>query len=368
MAILLVASRPPPIAGQSLATEILVRALEKERIPHQVVDLSSELTKMGAMSVFRRLARVAVLPFAVLKAARKLKKSKIVFYLQLGLSPYGMVRDLPLLALARWRAWPTVLHVHGERFAQSLATAPKLVSGATRRNVARAARVILLSPRLADGFKEIAAVDRLVFIANGVDRSLAMEGARITPRKAPGSGLRVLYVGHLIPAKGYEAVLEAARMSHVQKLPHRFVLAGEETGATRVFPLAFARAHGLDNLEYIGPVSNGTKYNAFLDADILVLPSLSEGQPLVILEAFHFALPVIASYTGGIPDIVQDGINGLLIRPGSGEELLEAIERIATTPDLYETMSKASQKAAAAYTEELHGTAMTKLFREVLVG
>jgi glycosyltransferase involved in cell wall biosynthesis len=67
--------------------------------------------------------------------------------------------------------------------------------------------------------------------------------------------------------------------------------------------------------------------------DLLVLPSLTEGLPNVVLEAFTCAKPVIATGVGGVPEIVEDGINGLLLPKGKPNLLVESIKKLAASPD-----------------------------------
>ena len=64
------------------------------------------------------------------------------------------------------------------------------------------------------------------------------------------------------------------------------------------------------------------------EAALLVLPSRSEGMGRVVIEAFCRARPVVGTRVGGIADLVEDGVNGVLVEPGSNEVLAEALERL----------------------------------------
>ena len=69
--------------------------------------------------------------------------------------------------------------------------------------------------------------------------------------------------------------------------------------------------------------------SAYAGADVFVLPTLKEGFGMVLLEAMAFSLPIIASNIGGIPELIDDGVNGLLISLASPKKIAEAIERVA---------------------------------------
>src|SRR3989339_594901 len=91
-------------------------------------------------------------------------------------------------------------------------------------------------------------------------------------------------------------------------------------------------------LNIISNISNASKY--LKNFDIFVLPSLKEGLPYVILEAGLAGLPVIASNVGGIPEIIENGKEGLLVPPANPEELAKAIKKLIDDKTLRENLAK----------------------------
>ena len=106
----------------------------------------------------------------------------------------------------------------------------------------------------------------------------------------------------------------------------------------------FAETCGLREVAIVPVESPG---RALSHMDVFVLPSVSEAMPLAVVEALMCAKPCIVTPVGGIPDLVRDDIEGLLIQPGSVVELLAALERFADMPAA--ERDAFSRKARARY-------------------
>ena len=85
-------------------------------------------------------------------------------------------------------------------------------------------------------------------------------------------------------------------------------------------------------------------------SDVLVLPSFMEGLPIVLMEAMALGVPVIASRVAGIPELVEDGVNGLLFASSKWDELGESIQRVLTDNGLYDSLvDRAKRKVAGEF-------------------
>jgi glycosyltransferase involved in cell wall biosynthesis len=137
----------------------------------------------------------------------------------------------------------------------------------------------------------------------------------------------VLFVGHLVPVKALDVLLKAWAL--LQSDPAgpgtaRLVLIGE--GAERAALERLARELGIaDRAAFLGPLPQPAVADWIVAADLLCLPSHAEGSPNVIVEALASGTPVVASRVGGIPDLVDDGTNGLLVAPGDPAALAAAL-------------------------------------------
>jgi glycosyltransferase involved in cell wall biosynthesis len=126
-----------------------------------------------------------------------------------------------------------------------------------------------------------------------------------------------LFVGHLIPVKALDVLLRAwAQLLRARPrgATTRLILIGE--GAEREALERLARQEGVaDRVDFLGPLPQALVADWIAASDLLCLPSHAEGSPNVVVEALASGTPVVASRVGGIPDLVHDGVNGLLVEP-----------------------------------------------------
>jgi glycosyltransferase involved in cell wall biosynthesis len=149
-------------------------------------------------------------------------------------------------------------------------------------------------------------------------------------KKTKNTIFTVGFVGHLDQNKRWNIVAEAVIMLS-QYFPIRLILAGAGKGAEKA--LALSKDYP-DIINYIGEVKNaGTTIIPKLD--VLVLPSLHEGQPMVILEALAAGVPIIASKVGSIPETIEHGVTGFLLETSTPKEVAELIYRLIENPDLH---------------------------------
>lgn len=161
-------------------------------------------------------------------------------------------------------------------------------------------------------------------------------------------------------AKGQLTIIEVARRA-ADSHPHwQFLL----LGAGRDEALFRATIGSLSNIELVGFVDNvGDYLSAF---DVFVFPSLREALGSSVLDAMHFGLPIVATRVGGIPEFVEDGVNGLLIEPESPGELMAGIEKILDDRSLVDAMNLANREKASRYDAAVMADAYEDLYRKIL--
>lgn len=191
-----------------------------------------------------------------------------------------------------------------------------------------------------------------------------LNGRAVSRDVLPGLGGKTIvgHVGELDHGhKGQGTIIEAARAMRESDPGVHFVLVGEGRDEQR-----FRRAAaGLDNVAFAGFVDNVEDYLAAFD--VFVYPSLFEGLGSSLLDAMAFGLPIAASNVGGIPEVVQDGVNGLLIPPEDPGALIAALKRLLADAGLRESMARANRARAAEFDTSRMTSAYESIYREILM-
>lgn len=156
------------------------------------------------------------------------------------------------------------------------------------------------------------------------------------PTKRRGDKLVFASTSRLVKAKGLVELIEAFKLV---ENPHAVLrLYGDGPDATYLKSLSA----GVKNIEFLGHIDDVVQ--TLSSADILVHPSYHEGFGLSLVEAEMCGLPIIACNVGSIPEIVKDGVNGVLVKPRSVKDLTEAMSLLARNPELRTSMGQAGRQ------------------------
>jgi glycosyltransferase involved in cell wall biosynthesis len=174
--------------------------------------------------------------------------------------------------------------------------------------------------------------ERLLVVRQGIDSGeFPVRPARLARDQA---GLTVLYLGQISRHKGTELAIAAVRQLRATGLPVRLRLYGPITDTDAYAEQVRAWCDGT-TIQLGAPLDRAGVTAALADADVLVVPSRwYENSPNVILEAFAAGVPVVAAGHGGLAEMVRDGVDGLLFRPGDTAALAAALRRLAAEPGL----------------------------------
>jgi glycosyltransferase involved in cell wall biosynthesis len=157
----------------------------------------------------------------------------------------------------------------------------------------------------------------------------------------------ILFLSNLIESKGVFVLLEACVHLKKKQIPFRCIFVGGEGDIpASQFQERVSQLNLREEVEYQGKKYGLEKETAFAEADIFVFPTFYHNEcfPLVILEAMQYALPVIATFEGAIPELIVDGINGFLVPQQNVESLVDKLEILITNATLRNEMGLAGKK------------------------
>lgn len=267
------------------------------------------------------------------------RRPKLLFF-AIGKGFPHFVRDSMFVWMARLCRVPVAAEVHGAGFyfLDGSSLCRWYARAVLRRLVSLRVLGVSIKHQLArHGIRNVIAID------NGVSVPIEHVKESVDQRRRE---FRFLFVGTIGPHKGFDLIIDACVTLRAQFADFCVHCAGEwlsreyeECVRKRLDEIGLS-----DRFVFHGLMHGDCKWSIFRVCDALILPSYNEGQPLVILEALYFGLPVIASTVGAIPDSIEDGTNGILIGPGRADTLREAMLRIAQDERLYAQIAETNRR------------------------
>jgi glycosyltransferase involved in cell wall biosynthesis len=212
------------------------------------------------------------------------------------------------------------------------------------------------------GLSDPEAWDRLhvVHVGIPVDQFTPLPNSNGNGRPAPDP--TILYVGRLVPEKGQAVLLEAVARMRDEGRDVRVKLAGE--GELRPHLEELCQEAGIDDrVTFLGPVSQERIRDLYAEAAIFCLPSFAEGVPVVLMEAMAMGLPVVTTRIAGIPELVEDGVGGVVVAPGRADELAGRLAALLDDPERRSELgSGGRRKVLAEFDAEGSAARMHDLF------
>lgn len=164
-----------------------------------------------------------------------------------------------------------------------------------------------------------------------------------------GEALEVVTVARLNHTKGHVHLLNAMARLKAEGVAIRYRMAGD--GSERAALEAHVARLGLqDEVRFLGPLSEAGVIDLLHSADVLALTSFGAGEaaPVTVMEAMAAGLPTVVSAIGGTPDMIEDGVDGLLVPQRDEEAIAAALRRLAADPALRARIGQAARKTALA--------------------
>ena len=198
-------------------------------------------------------------------------------------------------------------------------------------------------------------------------RDIALEHAR---RSRRAGAFRILYLGYLGKAKGTLDLIDAAAELCGKHPDIFFDLVGGELCNSEMGPVRTRiESLGLNDRVLVHPPVTGSAKTSFLrEADLFVYPSHHEGMPMAVLEAMASGLAIVATRVGGLPDLLGEKTNGLLVEPGQPGQIASALEELYLNDALRRSMMEKSRAIACErYDLESRISQLVEIYR-VTVG
>jgi glycosyltransferase involved in cell wall biosynthesis len=254
---------------------------------------------------------------------------------------------------------PLILHAHGGYFNEFFARLPGLLQRSLRRIFERADCFLVLSTQWQDFYtRQLGVPARRVRILRN-PTSLP----KTIPSRAGRDRVQFLFLGRIGENKGALLILKAfGALPAELRARSRLVFAGDGEVA-RLRALANDYPGAVDVYSWV----DSEQRDALLSAsDVFVLPSYQEGLPMALLEAMAAGLPVITTPVGGIPDVVTDGIEGLLIKPGDVAALCGAMSAMIEQESLRLQLGKRGRLRAEDFDVNHFAAELREIYRGLL--
>jgi O-antigen biosynthesis protein len=281
-----------------------------------------------------------------------------------------LFRDFDIVLAHTILSWRTVLAgkamgkkvlwvIHEGKAGEDLAQANESIQLA----LSLADKVIFPAGQTRQRYQRFAKTDNQVVVHNGIEEprpSMRRDGSE------KRSALKVVHVGSVEPRKGQDMLLRAvSRLADECQQWFEFHLIGRTLDVDYE---AQVRANGraLKNVNWLGPLSRSEVLDHIADCDVFVCTSRDEVLPLVVIEAMALGRAIISTRVGGIPEIITEGVDGIIVGIDDDRALADKLVLLHNDQSLLSRLGSASRnKYEAELTMERYGREMLRLVEEL---
>lgn len=381
--LLVIGPLPPPFSGPEIGTKHL---LESDALnnTYDIFHINTTLRKSNS----ERGKLDATMFSAYIKYMASLFKALIVFrpdhvlYCVMTATLKGWVRDSTTILLCRLSGRRVVTQFRGGHFRYFIDTLPSYQRAVIKALLGQCKIVLAQADRLQSQFTGLLPDYRIGTLYNSVPAEFysAFENRQNVTDKEKEK-VNILFVGHLSFAKGYCDLLKIMSEiipSHSVQLTciggpldvERNVFCNQATGEAVTFesPKEYFQNYIIDkgfedSVIFLGDrLAGENKVKAFMDADIFILPSYSEGFSMAILEGMAAGLPVVATCVGAAPEIIDDEVSGFIVDPGDISAMQDRLVRLINDKDMRKRFGElARSKCGESFVGEAGPTALVEI-------
>ncbi len=354
---------PPPVHGSSMVGGYISESARiKSTFSSRFVNLLAskkidDTGKVGLVKMFD-FARIW---FKLLVSL--LKRKPDFCYLALTVTRSAFYRDVLLVALLKLFGVKRIYHLHNKGVKQ---WSENWVHCFFYRFVFKNADVVLLSQHLYSDIRDFVPESKVHICPNGIPEQV--QHLHSAPQCS--SPAKILFLSNLIQSKGVSILIEACSRLKSKGISFQCNFIGGEGDMTAEQFQSKVNQHNLaDQVTYLGKKYDHEKYEAFVSADIFAFPTFypNECFPLVLLEAMQYSLPVISTFEGGIPDVVEDGKTGFLVPQKDVASLASKLEFLIKNPEMRQQMGAAGrEKYEKEFKLEIFENRLTEILQQIV--
>ena len=288
--------------------------------------------------------------------------AKFIYRVELAhihMASYGsFYRKSIIISICKVLHIKVILHCHGACFEKFYNGVKQSKKEYIKKTFAKAEKVIVLSESWKEFFKTIVDENKIVIMYNSVN----------IPQKQNKDSLSSLptglFLGRIGQRKGTYDLIEVVKTLASKGIRIKILIAGD--GEIDKAKELIKKENLEDNIELLGWIDNNKKKEYLKNVDFYILPSYDEGLPMSVLEAMSYSLPVITTDVGGIPEIIQNEKNGLLVKPGDKESLEKAIKDLLENDNLRKDLSQNAYKTILdKFNFEKYEEDLLKIYKQI---
>jgi len=283
-------------------------------------------------------------------------------YLTLTSKGVGFFKDALVAIIAKVLGAKIVYHFHNKGVSTRQ---DKCLDNLLYKIVFKNADVILLSKHLYPDIQKYVPKNRVHICPNGIPEMV--QDSKFKIQKEKSKSVEILFLSNLIVSKGVYVLLKACEILKEKGLVFHCTYVGGEGDISEEQLQQNIKKSGLTTyVKYAGKKYGIEKSVLFRQADIFVLPTNNDIFGLVNLEAMQFSLPVVSTFEGGIPDVVEDGQTGFLVPKNDAIAVAEKLELLIKDPVLRKEMGElGKEKYKAKFTLAAFETRFTVILKEL---
>ncbi|MFP4845206.1 glycosyltransferase [Winogradskyella sp. PE311] len=344
--VLFILHLPPPVHGSSIIGSYIKNSSKINEAFNTVyinLGTSSSINEIGKKGIKKWLLYFKILT-RIVKQMLIFKPDSV--YIAMTAKGIGFYKDILAIFFIKLFRVQLIIHFHNKGVSDHQ---NKTICNFLYKWVFKNAKIILLSKYLFSDIKKYVNEDDVYYCPNGIMRIKTNDSAVSDNNYGK---LKLLFLSNLMTSKGVFVLLKALSILKKKGVEFSCNFIGS---AGDISEFDFRKNLSVLNLDsdvnYLGEKFNEDKEAIFRTSDVFVHPSLNDCFPLVLLEASQFKLPMVSTFEGAIPEIIEDGFNGFLVPKNDPSALAEKLEKLIQNKNLRISLGDAAfEKYEKEYT------------------